>query len=221
MHLPKNNHLISLLVITLSLTFCISGCTTVYYSAWEKLGKHKRDLLRDNVEAAKEEQKEAREQFKTVLERIKELHKFDGGKLEKVYNVLKEDYDDAVDQAEDIKSRVEKIEDISTDLFDEWQKEIDIISSQKMKSDSSKKLRVTKQKYSQLHRSLKKSETRMDAVLVQFNDHVLYLKHNLNAVAIGGLETETVNIEKQITKLISEMQTSISEADKFIKTLPQ
>lgn len=221
MHLSKNNHLIALLAVTLSLAFCISGCTTVYYSAWEKLGKHKRDLLRDNVEAAKEEQEEAREQFKTVLERIKELGNFDGGKLEKVYALLKEDYDDAVDQAEDIKSRIEKVEDISVDLFEEWQAEIDIISNPKMKTDSTKKLRVTQQKYSQLHQSLKKTETRMEAVLVKFNDHVLYLKHNLNAVAIGGLETETLNIEKEIGKLIKDMQTSISEADKFIKTLPQ
>ncbi len=89
-----------------------------------------------------------------------------------------------------------------------------------MKSDSRKKLAITQKKYSELHRSLKKTETRMDSVLVRFNDHVLYLKHNLNAVAIGGLETETINIEKEINKLISDMQTSISEADKFIKTLP-
>ncbi len=220
MRTPKNNHLVSLLVITLCFTF-FSGCTTVYYSTWEKLGKHKRDLLRDNVEAAKEEQKEAREQFKTVLERIKALQNFEGGKLEKVYNALKDDYDEAVDQAENINDRVEKVEDISTDLFAEWQQEIDIISNPKMKADSRKKLVITKQKYSQLHRTLKKTETRMEAVLVRFNDHVLYLKHNLNAVAIGGLETETVNIENEINKLIEEMQTSISEADKFIETLPQ
>ncbi len=216
MRISTNTSLASLLIIILSL----SACTTMYYSTWEKLGKHKRDLLRDNVEAAKEEQKEAREQFKTVLERIKALQNFDGGKLEKVYNALKEDYDDAVDQSEDIKSRIEKVENISTDLFEEWQKETDIITNQKMKSDSRKKLAITQKKYSELHRSLKKTETRMDSVLVRFNDHVLYLKHNLNAVAIGGLETETINIEKEINKLISDMQTSISEADKFIKTLP-
>jgi hypothetical protein len=45
------------------------------------------------------------------------------------------------------------------------------------------------------------------------------LKHNLNAAAIGSLRGEASRIESQIQTLIAEMNTSIAEADAFIKTL--
>ena len=48
---------------------------------------------------------------------------------------------------------------------------------------------------------------------------MLYLKHNLNAQAIGALKGETVDIEKEIQKLIADMNASIQQADSFIKGL--
>jgi hypothetical protein len=68
------------------------GCQSVYYAAWEKLGKEKRHLLSDQVEKAREEQQEASEQFKDVLTRIKTLYGFEGGDLEDAYEKLKADY---------------------------------------------------------------------------------------------------------------------------------
>ena len=60
---------------------------------------------------------------------------------------------------------------------------------------------------------------RMDPILVTFRDQVLYLKHNLNAAAISSLATTHRNLEADITRLIAEMETSIREAESFIKDL--
>ena len=48
-----------------TLLFCLfaallGGCQTAYYSVWEKLGKEKRHLLKDEVEKARDEQAAAR-----------------------------------------------------------------------------------------------------------------------------------------------------------------
>jgi hypothetical protein len=59
----------------------------------------------------------------------------------------------------------------------------------------------------------------MEPVLRQFHDQVLYLKHNLNAAAVGALKGETVDIEKEIQNLIRDMNVSIQEADSFIEGL--
>ena len=59
----------------------------------------------------------------------------------------------------------------------------------------------------------------MNPVLKKLKDQVLYLKHNLNAHAIGALRSEAQSIEKEIAELIKEMNTSITEADKFIRDL--
>ncbi len=61
----------------------------------------------------------------------------------------------------------------------------------------------------------------MDPVLTHLNDNVLFLKHNLNAAAIGGLAADMEGIETDIEQLIADMRASINEADSFLKTLPE
>ena len=50
-------------------------------------------------------------------------------------------------------------------------------------------------------------------------DYVLYLKHNLNAQAIGSLKDETLQIEEDISDLINQMNRSIQETEHFIEML--
>ncbi len=57
----------------------------------------------------------------------------------------------------------------------------------------------------------------MAPVLTQFNDYVLYLKHNLNAQAIASLKGEATNIQNEISRLIDSMNRSIARADEFVK----
>ena len=63
------------------------------------------------------------------------------------------------------------------------------------------------------------AETGMEPVIAQFKDQVIYLKHNLNAQAIGALRGETLDIEKEIQQLIKDMNASIQQADSFIQGL--
>ena len=50
-------------------------------------------------------------------------------------------------------------------------------------------------------------------------DNVLYLKHNLNAAAVGGLSAEFGTIEADIETLLADMRAFIAEADRFLSTL--
>lgn len=196
------------------------GCSSAYYSAYEKFGVHKRDLLKKRVVAARDDQKEAGEQFKDALTRIKELYGFDGGDLEKVYDSLKSDFDRSSTKAEDVRKRVKEVESVANDLFAEWEKEIKDISSASLQSKSRDQLRDTRNRYEDLHQALKRAENSMEPVLTQFRDQVLFLKHNLNAQALSSLQKEALNIQDDISKLLTEMDRSIREADSFIKALP-
>ena len=60
----------------------------------------------------------------------------------------------------------------------------------------------------------------MEPVLKQFNDYVLYLKHNLNAQAIASLKGEATSIQTEISRLITQMNASIAKADEFVKSMP-
>jgi hypothetical protein len=66
---------------------------------------------------------------------------------------------------------------------------------------------------------MKRASERMDPVLATFRDQVLYLKHNLNARAVSSLGTTQRTLEADISRLISDMETSIREAEVFIRDL--
>ena len=199
----------------------LAGCRSTSYWAWEKLGYAKRDLLKKDVVAARDDQKAASEQFQDALTRMKELYGFQGGSLEKTYDGLKSDYDRCVARADAVHKRVRQVETVAADLFKEWEKELEQISSATLRDSSRNKLQETRRRYDELHAALKRAESSMEPVLVRFKDQVLFLKHNLNAEAIASLKGETTNIQSEISKLIKDMNTAIAQADKFISTMPQ
>lgn len=187
------------------------------YSAYELVGVQKRDLLKREVEGVREEQKEAGEDFKDALEKLKALYSFDGGKLEKGYRQVNSAYETARDQAEEVRSRIRKVETTAGDLFTEWDKEIKEIETQSLKDDSRRTLVRTQTRYNEMLATLQSAESKMGPVLKKLKDQVLYLKHNLNAKAIASLKGESLSIQKEIERLIKEMETSIAAADKFVK----
>ena len=93
------------------------------------------------------------------------------------------------------------------------------ISTPAMQDNSRRQLRETKNRYEEMHGALKSAAGSMEPVLRQFKDYVLALKHNLNASAIASLKGEATTIQADISKLISQMNQSIAQADSFIKTL--
>lgn len=197
----------------------LAACSSAYYATWEKLGKHKRDLLQDNVVAAKNEQEEAQTEFKDALTRLKELRQFDGGELEKAYRTVSADYESCAKSAEDVRDRIKKVDSIAQDLFAEWEAELVEINNPAFKKDSVKKLEDTRKRYALLHQTMLSSEKRLEPVLAKFRDYVLYLKHNLNAKAVGSLSTEVISIEKEVDRLIVEMDKSIAQADAFVAAM--
>jgi len=193
------------------------GCRTAYYAAYEKVGVYKRDLLKKRVVEARDDQKEAQQQFKDALTRLKEITKFDGGEAERAYRGLQSQYDDCAKQADVVRKRIREVETVAGDLFAEWEKEIGQIGTPSLRDASRQQLTTTRQRYDELHTSLIKAEQSMTPVLKQFSDYVLYLKHNLNAQAIASLKGEAASIQGEITRLIEEMNRSIARADEFVK----
>lgn len=194
----------------------VYGCNTAYYAAMEKIGKEKRHLLADNVEDVKDSQTEAKEEFKGALTRIRELYNFDGGELESVYDRLKASYEDCESRAGQIEKRILRVKTVAEDLFAEWSDEIQQIQDAKLRESSRKSRSDTQRRYQTMEKAMDKSARAMTPVLTRLKDYVLYLKHNLNAQAVGALGNEMVSIETDVTTLIRDMDSAIREAETFI-----
>lgn len=209
-----------ILVLIAATAVCLTiGCQTTYYTVWEKLGKEKRHLLKDNVEAAQSEQEEASKEFKDALTRVKEIYGFQGGDLEAMYDKLSDDYKACEDRAAAVEDRIDKVERIAADLFDEWENEIDEMTNATFKANSRESLQATKRRYARLNKAMVKAQSRMEPALRHLRDYVLYLKHNLNAQAIGALGQEVQGIEGEVETLIADIARSVKEAEDFLKTL--
>lgn len=201
------------------LAMLVCGCQKAYYSTMEAFGKHKRDLLVDRVEDARDSQQAAKEQFASALEQFGSVVNYKGGELEAKYSQLKKELDRSQDRAKAVRKHIGEVEDVSKALFKEWESELDQYSSETLRQSSEQKLLQTRDKCGKLISAMKRAESKMEPVLTVFSDQVLFLKHNLNAQAIASLQDELVSVEADIASLIKEMEASIAEANAFIEAM--
>ncbi len=199
-----------------------AGCSVfdgVYYGTMERFGKEKRDLLVDRVAGARDSQEETKEQFKNALEQFSALVGFDGGELEEVYNRLEREYERSQDKANDVRDRIESVEDVAGDLFKEWSDELNQYQNQDLRRMSEQRRDAAQDRYDEMIEAMRRAEAKMLPVLEAFEDQVLVLKHDLNARAISSLEGTLETLETDIASLIVDMNRSIEEADLFIEQM--
>ena len=197
----------------------LSACETAYYNTMENFGVHKRDILVDRVEEARESQVDGQQQFKDALEQFKSVVNYDGGKLEAQYKKLNAAYEDSEEAAAEIRERIDSVESVAVALFKEWEKELDQYTSASLRNSSAQQLRDTKANYRTLIGKMRRAEQSIAPVLAVLKDNVLYLKHNLNARAVGALKGELNQVDRNVQALIGAMEASIRESDAFIKGL--
>lgn len=207
--------------LLLPVLLSVTGCQSAYYSAMEKVGVHKRDILVDRVEEAQQSQQNAQKQFKSALQQFSELIKYDGGDLQRMYATTDSKYQACSAAAADVSKRIDSIEAVADALFDEWQDELKQYSNARLKQDSAKKLADTKRRYSNLLKTMRRAEQSMQPVLASLRDNSLYLKHNLNAKAIGALQGEFNTVQKDINRLIDDMNNAITQSEQFVAALKQ
>jgi hypothetical protein len=208
-----------LLLAHLAVSPLLASCASAYYRALETVGIEKRDILVDRVEDARDSQTEAKEQFESALDRYRSIVNVDGGDLEQIYDRLQAEFDRSESRAQAVQERVASVESVAEDLFDEWEDEIGEYNDPDLRRQSQRLLTQTRADYRRLIAAMQRAEAAMDPVLTLFRDQVLFLRHNLNARAIGSLETELRDIERATANLIAEMERSIAEASRFIDAL--
>lgn len=196
--------------------FVLTGCAQTYYGAMEKAGVHKRDIMVDRVEDARDVQGEAQEQFKSALEQFDSIVKLKETDLKKAYDRLNSEYEESVEIAEKVSGRIEKVESVADALFDEWEEELGLYENKELRRSSKEQLSKTRSRYREMLASMHQAEASMEPVLKIFKDNVLFLKHNLNAQAIGSLQSEFSNLKGEIDILISKMNAAIESSNKFI-----
>jgi len=197
----------------------VTGCTSAYYKTMQTLGKEKRDILVQRIKDAKKDQDQTKQQLQTTMESFQALTGFQGGSLEKSYKRLNSDYESANAQAGKLHDKIQSIDQVSNDLFKEWQGEIAAMGNAKLKAQDTVMLRNAKTRQATYMRAMRRTEDQIAPVLKAFRDQVLFLKHNLNSRAIGSLKGTTAGLQGDVADLIQSIDASSQEADKLISSL--
>ena len=203
----------------IAMTLLLAGCTTAYYKTMQTLGKEKRDILVQRIKDAKKDQDQTKQQLQTTMESFQALTGFQGGSLEKSYKRLNSDYESANSQAGKLHDKIQSIDQVSNDLFKEWQGEIAAMGNAKLKARDTVMLRNAKTRQATYMRAMRRTEDQIAPVLKAFRDQVLFLKHNLNSRAIGSLKGTTAGLQGDVAGLIQSIDASSQEADKLISSL--
>jgi hypothetical protein len=199
--------------------FFLSGCSSVYYGAMEKVGIPKRKILVDRVGAARESQQEAKTQFASALAQFLAVTRVPVTELQVTYEKLDGEFKRSEARAKEVRDRIAAIDDVAQALFGEWQGELAQYKSASLRAQSERQLAATKQRYAALMRVMDQAAAGMNPVIDAFRDQVLFLKHNLNAQAVAALGGSTHELQQDITRLVADMEKSIREADAFIASM--
>lgn len=209
----------SLRLLSAIFLLLLASCSTAYYSGMERLGYQKRDILVSRVKKAKDSQVEAKEQFESALDEFIAVTGYSGRDLERNYKRIERAYAKSKSRAEEVKDRNDAVARTGKALFKEWGKEISEYQNKEFRADSERQRAESQVRFNELMTAMRRAEAKLDPVLREFHDHVLYLKHNLNAQAVAALKGRVSDVNVDVARLIREMERSITEADSFIKQM--
>jgi len=194
-----------------------AGCSSTGIAVRESVfGIAKREQLVDRVEEARDSQEAAKKQFASALDEFVAITNQQGSDLEGRYKSLKKEFDRSKSRADDVRSRINKVETVGNSLFSEWAADNAKIGNASMKSAAESQRSASRGTFDNMVRVMHEAERKMDPVISAFQDQVLFLKSNLNAQAVAGLQGEVSRIQGDVTRLVQDMQASIDEANRFI-----
>ncbi len=197
----------------------LPACSSAYYRTMEAFGKEKRDILASRVKSAQEGQQDAKEQFESALDRFSKLVNAEDSDLRRAYDRSKSDLDRSQDKAKTVHDRIESVEDVGQDLFNEWEAELKQYSRDDLRRQANSQLKDTRRQFDQMLAAMKRAEASMDPVLQTFQDSVLMMKHTLNAQTVAAMRGTVAELERDVRRLIDEMERSIAESERFMQEL--
>jgi len=209
-----------LLPVLFAMAGPMHGCKSAYYGTMEAFGVHKRDILVDRVETARDKQEDAKEEFTSALDEFRSVVEFEeGSDLEDMYKKLNRSYERSQSAANSVEDKIDSVESVAASLFREWEGELEEYSDPSLKRASQEQLDETRDRYETMVAAMRRAEQSMQPVLDALKDQVLFLKHNLNAQAIASIQGTAAGIQDDVAELIEEMETSIAEANAFIEQM--
>jgi hypothetical protein len=164
-------------------------------------------------------QQAAVEQFQTDRQALLALANSEESDLKTPYRALFHAYNDSIEVVVAVSSAVANVDQTASEIFREWEEEIEVYTDARLKADSQANFAKTQQSYESLIRSLRQTEAKLDPTLAALKGNVTHFKHQLTASGLASRKPELLALEQDIAGLINSLNTSIASCDAFIRSV--
>lgn len=176
---------------------------------------------RDNfivaIKDANSTQDAVKAQFQNASDQFMQLINFHGGALEDKYVELQKEYLKSKELLNDFQNKINKIKKSASNLFKEWDKEIEQYSDGKIQAKSKELKDESVKQYEMIIVLMERNEQNLEDYLKILGDNVLFLKHNLNSKAVFSLREVSAELQGNINDIILDIDNSITKTNEFIQ----
>lgn len=198
---------------------CLAACQSAYFGASENFGFYAQDVLADRVEASKEAQRQAKDSFQAAADYLPAIIHYAGGDLKEIYLETYRHYSLAKSDAKLVRERVQDVENVAEDLFQEWVDKIKGYSDLSLQASNQRRLYKTRRLFASTMEAMQRSTRRIDPVMESYKENVINLRNNLNVQGVTNVRFEFEAIERDMHDLIDDMQRSITSSEEFVKNM--
>jgi hypothetical protein len=154
-----------------------------------------------------------------ILMKIRTQYSLPETPLSNTYADFKSRYDVLITDTEELSSRVKDFKGSCTALFAEWKKEADGIHDLNLRNISLDNLKTAQEDYAKYEKRLDEAEANLIPTAQSLNDHILFIKHLLNAETIKQLDPTVKELEKKLASLLEDMNGLLDETQKYIDSI--
>ena len=189
------------------------------YSAAQALDSPNLQPLLERVTQAVAAQRAAVEQFQTDRQALLALANSEEVDLKPPYRALFHAYNDSVVMVVAVSSAVANVDQTASEIFREWEEEIEVYTDAGLKAQSQANFASTQQSYENMIRSLRQSEAKLDPAVAALKANVTHFKYQLNASGLASRKPELLALEQELAGLIDMLNASIASCDAFAKSV--
>ena len=170
------------ILLTTVLASGLQGCRSTGYTASLSLtGAENQEDFVDTLHAAVDAQTATQAEFVEGFKLLTQLQKAPAEEVHDRYDALLDQIDVTAEQYEASQEQIELVRERGATLFAAWNEELEQFSSGRLRSRSEERMQHAQEQLTEVDAQLRNVQGRMERVLMEQRDYILFFNHNLGA----------------------------------------
>jgi len=171
------------------------------------------------IEKVHIEAERARDAVADSFEKLNELAsgRFDQDPAPVIYARFVTSIDVAEEQAKRFRECVAPMLSSAEPVFENWQKDVAMIQSERLRQRSELRFAVAKERYDAIKAVAVPAQQTFDSFVASLRDHAIFLAHDLNAGSIDDIQEEVKLVAQTALQLDQNMESTMATTRAYVE----